>query len=312
MVMISPQIATTKPAPATSRTSRTGTMWPVGAPSRSGSVGEAILRLGHADRQLAVAGGLDRWSSVAALPVGDDVGGAVDRGGDGADLVGERHVVGVERREAGARRADRSATDDAAASSSAPAPPSAQWRQTTASTPNCALADRRRGGVLGLGVGGELVDRDDHRHAEPARRSRRGGRGWRSRARAPRGSRVPRSAFGDAAVHLERAHGRDDHRRAGVEAGLAALDVEELLGAEVGAEAGLGDDVVAELERRRGSRSPSCSRARCWRTGRRGRAPGVPSSVCTRFGWIASLSSTVIAPAALHRRAAVTGVPSRV
>ena len=37
MVMMSPQIATTKPAPAESRTSRTGTMWPVGAPRRVGS-----------------------------------------------------------------------------------------------------------------------------------------------------------------------------------------------------------------------------------------------------------------------------------
>ena len=33
MVMMSPQIATTKPAPAASRTSRTGTGWWVGAPS---------------------------------------------------------------------------------------------------------------------------------------------------------------------------------------------------------------------------------------------------------------------------------------
>ena len=35
----------------------------------------------------------------------------------------------------------------------------------------------------------------------------------------------------------------------GLEPGLAALDVEELLGAEIGAEAGFGDDVVGELER---------------------------------------------------------------
>ena len=38
MVMISPQIATMKPAPAESRTSRTGTVWPVGAPRTVGSV----------------------------------------------------------------------------------------------------------------------------------------------------------------------------------------------------------------------------------------------------------------------------------
>ena len=38
MVMICPQIATMNPAPADSRTSRTGTVWPVGAPRRFGSV----------------------------------------------------------------------------------------------------------------------------------------------------------------------------------------------------------------------------------------------------------------------------------
>jgi hypothetical protein len=39
-------------------------------------------------------------------------------------------------------------------------------------------------------------------------------------------------------VHLERADGRDQHRAVGREPGLAALDVEKLLAAEVGAEAG--------------------------------------------------------------------------
>ncbi len=52
-----------------------------------------------------------------------------------------------------------------------------------------------------------------------------------------------------AAVHLERADGGDDHRAVRLQAGLAALDVEELLAAEVGAEAGFGHHVVGELER---------------------------------------------------------------
>ncbi len=59
------------------------------------------------------------------------------------------------------------------------------------------------------------------------------------------------SASCDSAVVLERTHGRDDDRRLGAQAGLAALDVDELLGTEVGTEAGLGHDVVGELERRR-------------------------------------------------------------
>jgi hypothetical protein len=53
----------------------------------------------------------------------------------------------------------------------------------------------------------------------------------------------------DAAVVLERAHGGDDHGGVRPQAGLAALDVEELLGAQVGAEARLGDDVIDELQR---------------------------------------------------------------
>ena len=56
----------------------------------------------------------------------------------------------------------------------------------------------------------------------------------------------------DAAVHLERADGGDQHHAVGREAGLAALDVEEFLAAEVGAEAGFRHDVVGELERGRG------------------------------------------------------------
>ena len=45
------------------------------------------------------------------------------------------------------------------------------------------------------------------------------------------------------------AHRGDDHRRGGLQPGYAAFDVEEFLRAEVGAEAGFGHDVVAELER---------------------------------------------------------------
>jgi hypothetical protein len=54
----------------------------------------------------------------------------------------------------------------------------------------------------------------------------------------------------DAAVHLERADGRNDHGAVRLQPGLAHLDVEELLAAEVGAEAGFRHHVVGELERR--------------------------------------------------------------
>ncbi len=61
-------------------------------------------------------------------------------------------------------------------------------------------------------------------------------------------SGVPEVVLLDAAVHLERADGRDDHRGLGIEAAEPALDVEELLGAEIGAEPGLGEHDVAERQ----------------------------------------------------------------
>ena len=52
-------------------------------------------------------------------------------------------------------------------------------------------------------------------------------------------------------MELESSDRGDEHHRCGVESRAHALDVEELLGAEISAEAGLGDYIVAELERRR-------------------------------------------------------------
>ncbi len=55
--------------------------------------------------------------------------------------------------------------------------------------------------------------------------------------------------LGDTAMHLQRADGGDQDGAVRLQSGFAAFDVEELLGAEIGAEARLGDDVVGELER---------------------------------------------------------------
>ena len=51
-----------------------------------------------------------------------------------------------------------------------------------------------------------------------------------------------------AAVVLQRANRRNDHHRIGPQPALAALDVDELLGAQVRPKTGLGDDVVGQLE----------------------------------------------------------------
>ena len=108
--------------------------------------------------------------------------------------------------------------------------------------------------------------------------------------------------LGDAAVHLQGADGGDDHGSGGLQAGLAALDVEELLRSQVGAEAGFGHHVVGELQRGRGGDARSCSRGRCWRTGRRGRTPGCSPGSAPGWAAGASFSNTVIAPSALRSR----------
>ena len=52
------------------------------------------------------------------------------------------------------------------------------------------------------------------------------------------------------AVHLERAHGRDNDGDTRLQPAPAALDVEELFRAQVGTESGFGDYVVAQPQRR--------------------------------------------------------------
>ena len=56
----------------------------------------------------------------------------------------------------------------------------------------------------------------------------------------------------DAAMHLERPDGGDDDDAGRLQTRLAALDVDELLRAEIGTEARFRDDIVGELERRGG------------------------------------------------------------
>jgi hypothetical protein len=49
-------------------------------------------------------------------------------------------------------------------------------------------------------------------------------------------------------VHLEGAHGRDQHNHLRSQTGVPALDVHELFHADVRAEAGFSDDVIRQLE----------------------------------------------------------------
>lgn len=96
---------------------------------------------------------------------------------------------------------------------------------------------------------------------------------------------------------LQGPQGRDDDHGRGPDPGGAALDVEELLGSEVGTESGFRDDPVP-------SASPAFVASRLlqpWAMFANGppwMKAGECSKVCTRFGARALRNSAVIAPAA--------------
>ena len=116
------------------------------------------------------------------------------------------------------------------------------------------LADRLD---LGGSVRRERVDRHDDRHPEDpdvldllrkVRRARPDGLDVLLEQRGI--ERLAGHDPADAPMHLERPHGRDDDGRVGREAGRPALDVEELLGAHVRAEARLGTHDLVRRERK--------------------------------------------------------------
>ena len=193
----------------------------------------------------------------------------------------------------------------ASASAVAPSPPRLERRVDLGR--ECAVLERELSHELQLlvGIGREPVHGDDRLQAEAvddpdvAREVRRAGL-----------DRVCASV-GIARVVLERTQRRDEHDRARTQVADAAGDVEELLHAHVRGEAGLRDDARRRASGRRGRRRASCCRARCSRTGPQCTNAGWPSSVCTRFGLIASLRSTASEPAA-RICSAVTGSPSYV
>ncbi len=84
----------------------------------------------------------------------------------------------------------------------------------------------------------------------------------------------------------------------GASPALTAFDVEELLRAQIGAEARLRSRHSRPARARSSSASTELQPWAMLAKGPPWTKAGVCSSVCTRFGWIASRSSTLIAPAA--------------
>ena len=93
--------------------------------------------------------------------------------------------------------------------------------------------------VLGRRIGCEAVDRHDGGHAEFADVLDMAAEIGKAPGQRLCRFSLPKLVLGHAAMHLEGAHGGDDHGRGRGQAGLAAFDVEEFLCSEISAEPGL-------------------------------------------------------------------------
>ena len=107
-------------------------------------------------------------------------------------------------------------------------------------------------GVLSLGVGNKMVDRDHTGQPEHLTQVTDVALQV-CQAAIQRGQvfNVQRIQV-NATVVLQRPHGGNDDSTVGAQPALAALDIDELLCPQISAEAGLGDHIVAQLQRRLG------------------------------------------------------------
>ena len=235
-----PLTATIQPAPVYGRSSRIGNVKPSGAPAERRVVREGEVRLGDADREVgepersraarparrprarARSSRLRRgaWRSLRAWPE------STPRAGRGS--------------ECGSGRSAASTT--ASASPIAPVPPRSKPSLISAANGPASSASPRTAASSSSSSPGNRFTATTQVSAELAHdRDVRG-----QVLGAPLDRREP--ALRIAAVVLQRLRRRDEHDGARREAAEAADDVDELLEAHVGAEAALGDDVVAQLE----------------------------------------------------------------
>ena len=176
-----------------------------------------------------------------------DAVGMVDARGDGLDLVGDGTLEPVGEAEVVGLVAEAHDLASQRLAALAALGPDLGERDVDAELLALGLDEVE----LGLGVRGEGVDGDDDVQAEDLLHVLDVLEEVRQASLERLEVLRTEVGLGNAAVVLERAHGRHDDAGGGGETGSTALDVAELLGTEVRAEACLGDDVVAELERGR-------------------------------------------------------------
>ena len=202
------------------------------------------MGLGHADGVLAEALGLEFRELGPDLLVGDHLFRAVNLARDHLRLVPEAQVIVIQR--AKLRRAAAAKRHDFLG----------EIRGTGAAVSPVRAADRLDAEArteflddsdFSIGVGRESVDCDHDGNAELGQVSH-----VPVEVLAAPGERLDillaKVFLRDAALHLECLDGRDQHGGIGPQAGFAALDIEELLSAEICAETRFGHDVVGQLE----------------------------------------------------------------
>lgn len=104
-------------------------------------------------------------------------------------------------------------------------------------------------GDFSFRIAGELVDGDDDRPAEVFQAVDVGGKVIESVRNSLR-IFLAKVCFFNTAVVFERTNGRDKHNGGGRQPRHAAFNIEEFFAAEIGAEAGFCNTVVAELKRK--------------------------------------------------------------
>ncbi len=240
MVCMSPHIATIHPAPVYGRSSRTGSVKPVGALISAGSWESdmCVLAMQIGVRPRPAASSRSAWARAAGAS--STPAGTVGLRGDRGDLLVDRRVELVEEPRLGNGR--RSGGNDGLGQLDC-----AFTSTLEAVVDGHALHRKLRSKCssrldLGCRVLREPVDGDDARKAE----------GLDDPERGPEVGEAPlelrEAALDVAAVVLQRLDGRHEHDDARAEAAEAADDVDELLEAHVGPEPALGHDPVAELE----------------------------------------------------------------
>ena len=209
-------------------------------------------RLGHADGQVIPTLGREPGQLLARLVREPHPAPAVAALHQGGQLGREAHLVWVEQLDLARLLAGSDHGPGQLAGALAPLGEGVGDGDVTG-TGRQRLAGQQI--QLGLAVGGEAVDGDHHGHTvtagvldmpgEVGAALLEGGQIFPQEARR---QRLARANVQQAAVGLETAHRGHQHHAGGGDAGLAALDVEELLQPHVGAKARLGHHIVGEAQ----------------------------------------------------------------